>query len=144
MRCVLFEENEELSVKVFRAIDGNQCLDCANDSFVLYDGERKERVVVRLRRQEISLNGSTRIRLFSETYFKNRTKSEKSAIVYYTLQISDHDGSFALFRAFSANKTVADRLFEQFFSLDVSCINAIDLYRENRMRVLRELWFCGM
>ena len=141
-QCILFEENKEVSDKIYRAKGKNTGLDDASNAFILIDSQRKEKVNVRHERQEISLNGRTHIRLFSE-HCLARSVTYKNENDYYTLQICDPDGSFALFRAFSMSKEIANRLFEALCLTDVSCLNAIDYYREARMNLLQECWIRG-
>lgn len=141
-QCILFEENEELSVKIFRIKGENTDSDDTYNALTLVGNQQKEKVSVRLECQEISLNGRTRIRLFSE-HCMTRSGISNGKNVYYTLQICDADSSFALFRAFSMSKEIANRLFEALCLTDVSSLHAIDYYREARAKLLHECWICG-
>ena len=143
-RCVLFEENEELSVKIYRTSGRKHSFHESESAFIVLDRNRKEKIGVRLERRECAVTGGSCICLFSERFLHWYSNAQKDNDAYYTLHISDKSGAIALFRAFTANKTVAVFMFERLCALDIQCLNAIDLYREERARILREVWFGGL
>ena len=143
-QCVLFEENEELSVKIYRSNGRKHRFHESESAFIVLDRNRKEKIGVRLERRECAVTGGSCICLFSERFLHWSSNAQKDNDAYYTLHISDKSGAIALFRAFTANKTVAVFMFERLCALDIQCLNAIDLYREERARILREVWFGGL
>ena len=143
VQCILFEENQEFSVKIYRAIKEKERYNFEKEKTFFDAFKERDKLCISFERQGFSLNQNTYVRLFSERVLASQTTSDRKNDVYYTLQVCDKEGSFALFRAFSANKSVANRLFEKLCSWDTSSSNAIDFYREARLHVLRELWFFG-
>ena len=136
-QCVLWEKDEDLFVRVFRTNAAENLPLFAENVFVL-DDEKKVRIC--LERQTANADGSAYITLLSERLLFHTFGGN----VYYTLQISDHSGTVALFRAFSASENFADKLFEAFSSSDIGCAHAIDFYRDTRQAILREIWRRGL
>lgn len=143
-QCVLFEENDELSVKIYRGNGQWQGLGENKNEFISYGRESEESIQVQLVKEHVMEESGASVGLLSETLLSSHSDCQKSRSVYYTLQICDKEGATALFRAFTANETVADRLFERLCSMEISCTTAIDFYREARKHILQELWFYGI
>ena len=143
MKCVLYEENEEISVRIYRASLSETPLKWENLQFVSHCKESEEKVFIRLERQTYLKDTGASVRLLSECLHGALLMDENDENEYYTLHICGEDGSVVLFRAFSKSAVIAYRLFDRICQSPLATDNAIDFFRESRALILRELWLHG-
>ena len=139
-QCIHYEENEEISVRIYRLRGGESTYDWDHCHFLSFSASQDEKVRIQIERQRHFAENETTVRLFSEGRINVAEERIEYENAYYTLHICNGE-RILLFRAFSQNERLAHELFDRMCALHVDCFCAPDVYRAVRDEILREAWF---